>query len=544
MRHKQISNQLIFIFFSRDEIEKQLKLIRSHLNDLKKHRNELQVCETQLNSLSQQMALVREAETLGTAMESHQLGSVSQRYSVYRRTRDEFEAAKAVFVKKVEDCDKLMSCYRNCLDTIHSDDIYAYTQEAEELLSLSLNSEFDIICEFLEQTAQTQMYTQCDQTRRELDSCIKQQMRIVHQTFETFLQYGDVMKFYPAGQHNNHRCAKYSQWSKYLLEHKQVQSCRDVVAQYHAAHDRSGYKQIFECVISFNRHIQSNITNSTNSLQKLLDKLNNEFGYNGDINRVCKHQENLFKEAKSSVNLFLTRETGAQNALNVVIFSTLCDMNKRLLMIENAASSAGDNLAELTSNGKWFLDELHIFSTLSTELCSPLSHLNNSEANISLALDVLNATNQVYSSLRKMKDSFALDILPSALSGILSEDNSVLDMIATLSNLQNGLVPLTELLNNLKIYLRCITLNLPIPNSTTLNTAAELNSKLLSLKLDYEQNRSMNSLGRKLFLTFYEFFDKFDKDHNNLMNAVDKLDMGSNWIKLDQMKDAKNIGVS
>lgn len=490
------------------------------------------------------MALVREAEALGTAMESHQLGSVSQRYSVYKRTRDEFEATKFILLKKIEECDKLIYSFRNCLQTIHINDMLTYLQEADELLNLNINSEFDLICDFLEQTAQSQMFIQCDQTRRELDSSLKQQMRIVRETFEILIQYGTVMKYYPLGQQDNHRCAKYAQWSRFLIEQKSVQSCRDVVLQYHTTLDRSISSPVFDYVALFNRQFQNAINDTNEALQKSYEKLNNEYACNNDLNRACKIQENDYNEAKLSLAQFLSREKGAQRALESIISSALCEINKRFLKIENAAASSADNLVDLTSNGKWFLDELQIIATLSTELCSPLSHLCASEKSLSTALKILTLSCNVYSTLRNIKNAFITDILPSASSGILSEDKSVLDMIATVSNLQQGLIPLPELLNNLKNHLRCTMLNLPSSNVGSINIADKLYEKLTALKLKYEQNDENDNLGRSLFLNFYDLFDKLDVEHTKLMNAFDGLVVNSNWIKLDQMKDAKNLGVS
>lgn len=511
--------------------------MQTNLIELERQRQELIQSEEQRESLSQQLAMIREAESLGSALGSHQLNTLSQRYSVYKRTMDEFKASKMALLEKEEECKKHCDSYKNCTDYFNNNKFSEYLVELSQ--STLFESEFELIKDFLESSAQSTVYTQGGQIRKELDAANIQQIGLTKQAFETLIQYETMMKYCPQGYDDNHRFSKYSQWCRMLVDKKSVQSCREIVAQYQTIFGDAAVKPPKEHIDSFKRQLQVVINEITNNLKKTYEGLQVEFNQMDPI-MLLQQFDQLYSETKASMIMIMQKE-GTQKALDCVAMTTLMELNKRFLIMENAAGSSSENLFKLTWNGKWFLDELYHLSSNVWEIVnvSGLSndHIDNFEVNC------LKQSNSVYFTLRQLNYNFLTDVLPDIFQGIISEDKTVIDMISAVSSLQDGLLSIPELLQNLDNLLRCTIMNVPSTHSGASEMASELKSKFNTLKEKYLRSKE-NLVGHRLCLSFSKLFEDLDMEHQNLTKSLDLLNVNDEWRKLDYIKESKDLGVS
>lgn len=483
------------------------------LQELEQQRSDLQKSENHRNLLSQQMAMIRETEALGTAQGSHPLNTLSQRYIVYKRTRDDFENSKKALTEKSNQNKKIMKDYFKS-----SNGIFNHLIDLE--LISCIGSEFDLIQEFLENSPQHQIFIECDLKRKELNTFGLQQISTIRSAFEALLQYSAVVKFFPKGFHENHRLSKYSQWCLFLVENPSVQSCRDVVKQYQTSLGDSSVKPSTQQVISFSIQVQTILREATIKDQKIYERIKSELE-SGDFKSV-------YDQSKMAISLFLEQE---KCAMETIAVNPLYELNEKFLRLENAAVSSGENLIDLTSNGKWFLDELCIVSSSITEICDSIL-VNDENQFLNQSIDCLKSTSRVFECLRRINYDFMTLVLSETIQQIISEDKNTLEMISSVSNLQKDLLPLPELLTNLNLHLRCTIMNVSSPHFDSCLKVKELRKKLNVLK-DESEN--------KIFPVFNKLFEDLEYEQSCLMKSVDKLILQPEWKKINEIKESINL---
>lgn len=511
--------------------------MQTNLNELRIYRGVFKKCENQLDLLSKEMSLIREAETLGSAMGSHQLATISARYAIYRKTRDEFDAARNQLVQKADESEASIQAYRQCLETLKTGAINEHQAEVDALSFAQIQSEFKMMRDFLESSAQSQLYAQCEQTRYDLDAAILQQITLVRKTFDDIQQYGAIVKYFPQAYHENHRFHRFAQWSRFLVEQKTVQACRDVVLQYEQQLGVNAAKPVQQFLFGFAEQLRYTLDELNFKINRTRDRLSEEFdavaGDDGD------QQETLCDEARSTLELFLQNDE--KGSLNCVTVTALCDINKRFLMMETAAASSGENLVDLTTNGKWFLDELFLFSTLQTNICQIITGKGGEEPPSKSYLAILYALNRLYACFRSMNEKFTRDILPRSIEGIIAEDRSILDAISAVSNLQPP--ALADLQNSLGIHLHCAVRGVASPNGTieAMAVVETLKTKLRELFDNFEVAADAESSpGKRLLLDLNQLFKDLEGAHAELMLAIDGATIVSN-LELDQVKGAHDL---
>lgn len=562
----------IFFFLCRDGFFNQLKQLQTYLFGLQNQRENLQSLQANRLLLSKQAALVSEAESLGTALGSHQLNTLTQRYSVYKRTRNEYAACKQSLRDQSSTCTRQKLDYHNCIQSIETNKIAEFLVELNELLpamqTVSATHAFDIVKEFLDNSAQMAIYLQSCQISSDLDVSLMQQTTVIRKSLETLIEYGAVSRYNPASNHAQHRFAKYSEWCEFLMEHSSVQDCRDVVTQFQASFGKNAINKIsIQQVITFSYQLQNNIRDGQLKLSKQLERLNVELNgmpVEGDAaTSVVPFKR--FEESRNAIRIYLdesTREKAEKRnnviALQCIITTTLCDLNKRLLMMENAAASSGENMIDLTFNGNWVLDELYTHSAIMCELATIIETAHRDYTGTMLSHEFSNAAQClreiqcVHETLRTANEQFAQLILNDALHGVISENKSVLDMISTLSNLQEGLQSIPDLITSLNLLLRRKAMSSSRMVSPTIDLSAEnaicndvgiLRQKLCCMKQQFEQCTDLEP-GQKLFLQFNTLFDKLDDEYQRLIDCLQRLTLNDECQKIDQFKNSMELAVS
>lgn len=194
------------------------------MNNYKKQYYEINSDEQQRDMLTRQLAMIREVETLGTAMSSHPLNTLSQRYHTYKITLDEFNHIKQILYDKQKDYEINYQSYYNIISKSNDIIIRELQYELDEMTTIQINNEFDLIKEFLDNNQQynnnnsLNMYTEADQARKELNVSFMQQSLIIKVAIDTLSQYLNIIQFYPRSLIQKHRYVCYMNWCKQLLE--------------------------------------------------------------------------------------------------------------------------------------------------------------------------------------------------------------------------------------------------------------------------------------------------------------------------------------
>lgn len=95
-------------FLRRDDVHNQLLLMKKHLFELSSNREEIKRLECQRSLLSKQISLVRELDALGHAMSSHPLNTLSQRYNVYKKKRNDVLLIQNILVEKAVESERML----------------------------------------------------------------------------------------------------------------------------------------------------------------------------------------------------------------------------------------------------------------------------------------------------------------------------------------------------------------------------------------------------------------------------------------------------
>lgn len=550
-------------FCCRDGIFNQLKQVQSYLLILQQQRLNLQSLESNRLLLAKQAALVGEADALDTALGSHPLGTLTKRYATYKQSKDEFENCQRALLDRVANSNKQMIDYHSCLQSIETNKLAENLNELTGLIAsikmMPPNHSFDLVKEFLDNSAQNPIYLQSCQLNSGLDVLLTKQITAIQQSFETLIEYGAITRYHPPSVHAQHRITKYAEWSKYLSEHQSAQDCRDIVTQFQATIGKNAVnKTPVQQVITFSYSMQTTIRDAEFKLQKLLERLNVETDnavIDGTTTVNIIKYNNLFEEARNTIRMFIEEQSALSAdkkynvlALHCVTITTLCDLNKRLLLMENAAASSGDNMVDLTFNGNWVLDELYAHSAIMCEMASIIEKAHRDHATKTLTQQFLSAAQclremqNIHEQLREFNEQFSLTVLNDVLYGIISEKQSVLDMISALSSLQESLQSIPDLLNNLYLYLR----HGANAEVGTLQACADVG--ILRHKLDMLKEQLLLSgpheIGSKLFLRINGLFDKLDEEYERLVVGLADLNLMGDQRQIDQIKNSIQLAVS
>lgn len=552
--HRIIIHFFVLLIFHRDGFFNQLKQLQTFLLNLQTQRSNLQKLEANRNSLSKQAALITEAEALGSAISSHPLNTLTQRYNVYKRTRNEYNNCKQALLDQSAVRTKQMAAYHNCLDSVRENKIAEYQLELAEVSSAlqaqTATHELDPLKEFLENSTQTAIYIQSCQMSNELHVTTLQQIQLVQQSLETLREYGEVTRYHPSSVHMAHRLAKYSDWCHFLSDHQSVQECRDVVTQFQMSVGKNAINKVpLQQVVTFSYQLQTNIRDGQFKLQKTLERYSvevDESKAGDDMGSVLRQYECLYENAKIAI-----QQVGQENGtmLILAITTVLCDLNNRLLLMENAAASSGDNLVDLTFNGNWFLDEIYMHASIMSEMVE-----FSADVNSQMNVKAMHAVKTSYEHLREINATFSAQILGDAIYGIIGEDKSVLDMISTLSSLQEGRQSIPEILTNLNLHLRRSVRIASGGNSSPSFTShhitsqacadvKELRRQISETIAQFSQIDEPNA-GQKLFLELNGMFDELEIEHGRLLDCVNDLLVPENWKKIKQIKDSMDLAVS
>lgn len=421
--------------------------------------------EDRLLELHQQMALIKEAEYHGR---NHSLYTLPKRFTLYQQTQGCLQNARKALEEKISEFENNSLMHSSALSKLRGPQLTQWLQELNFPLDHDNHRVFDVIKDFLQNAGQTSMITQCEQLEADVAQLAQQQLIYIRTCLDLLSQYGAIAGLYPSTYLEKHRSVCYVKWCKTLLESKSVETCHDILTEFNIIYSPETVNNpLTQQVVTFSYQLQTLLNETNIRLQKSYDRLTVE-GIPDSGSRLDK----TYNETKSSISNFLRNEKGASKAFECVTMTALCALNKRYLTMEAAAASAGDYLVDLTSrDGDWFLDEMHLMSSLVTELSSliPIQHNSSSKSEdnrIPIVLNCLKNANNVYKGLQELNFNFHTIILPETMKTIQTEEITVLTMINDVNNIiLNIKYPLHEILAQLERHLRFIVMEMEVSST-------------------------------------------------------------------------------
>ncbi|XP_058442712.1 serine/threonine-protein kinase Smg1 [Malaya genurostris] len=522
---------------NRDDIYQQLLLMQTFLLELQTSRQELSVAEGQRDSLSRQIQVIREAESLDSAIASHPLNTLSQRYSVYKKIIDEHESVRSILMSKVSESEKQIEDYMSFWKDYESGKLQEYMQGVEVHVEDCSDSEFDQVCEFLESSNLHDIYVNSNACRHELNDYTFRSALLVKHALETLSHYGTIVSYYPSDCIQDHWNFRYSVLYRKLMDENSQQSCLEVTRLHQQYKTRNRKISSSQQILSFSYQLSNLISDNTFRLAELVTYHTQEtIESNVPIDQ-------LYEASLATLNAIAFGDTNARQTLTCAALKLCLDLSQNYLLLEQTASTAGDALVDLQLNDSWFLTELYITSAQLKTLCDVFFPMDSSLAlddNFSVGSSCLSICVSMYEYLNSMNECITQSLLTETMKGIISENPSVIEMISAVSNLQTDLYSLPQLLENLNIHLQCVAMNIPSTQNIALDAVQDLKRKVTKLGERYLKEN--HTEGAKLYFKLHSLFDELLLKQNDLLVIV-----YDGVLKLyesdlfDQIKDSKDL---
>ncbi|CAK1585847.1 unnamed protein product [Parnassius mnemosyne] len=507
-----------------------------------KENDELKSIETKLKDCHQQMALIKEIEAYGPNLSSHPLYSISQKYTSYKQAKNAVEDSMKALIKILNDFDTQIENFAATNEVLNGPQLMAWVQEFSGTSEDDENSIFEHIKEFMTNAGQSSMISQCEQAETELNQSMQQTNVLVRSCLELLSQYVAVSQYYPQSQTEYHRIVMFRKYLAAALESKLPEVCRDVSNQVTTLVNADSNTGDTQQIIAYNYRLQQINADANANLNKCLERLQLE----GGPDAVVLAQD-AYKEAKTNISNWVRAEEGAAAALESVVVGMLCNLNRRFLMLENGAQSAGDCLVDLTSReGEWFLDDMNALSMQVVELLSllPLQSASVEDAAMSVAVECVRNANLLLADLVQLNDNYSTIILPEALKKVHSEDPSVLIMISELNAvIMNSPVPLNDLLAQLEMHFRYLVMDMESPASGAQILAAELRARYEALLSASSSDSESQSAGRMLLMGFNGLFAAVELRARELADHL-AAPIPPAWRKIDHINDAMHMSAA
>ncbi|CAH2090705.1 unnamed protein product [Euphydryas editha] len=502
---------------------------------------ELKAVEAKLQMCHQQMALIKEIEAYGNNLNNHPLYAISQKYTSYKQAKNAVDDSMKALVKIVSDFDTQIESYATTSEVLNGPQLMTWVQEFSGSNEDEEQPIFEHIKEFLTNAGQSSMISQCEQAEQELNQSMQQTNQLVRSCLELLTQYVAVSQYYPQSQTEYHRIMMFRKYLAAALESKSPEVCREVSNQVAALVNAEPNTGDSQQIIAYNYRLQQINTEATAFLNKCLERLQAE----GGPDAVVLAQE-AYMEAKTNISNWVRTEEGATAALENVVIGMLCNLNRRYLMLENGAQSAGDCLVDLTSReGEWFLDDMSSLSMQAVELLSllPLQSASVDDAALPVAVECVRNANLLLADLVQLNYNFNTIILPEALKKVHSEDPSALLMINELNNvIMNTPIPLNELLTQLEMHFRYLVMDMESPASGAQIVAAELRARYEKLLSPPAESESQ-SAGRMLLMGFNGLFAAVELRARELADQL-AAPVPAAWRKIDHVNDAMHMSAA
>lgn len=363
----------------------QLQEMNEHLHRLIERRFALKTLEERKIMILQQIEMVSDLEK-APSFENHPLASVYQRYSVFKRYKDDFQLVNREIEKKIGNYETLISEYKTC------------TRDSQEINTPSelLENEFEIVKDFLLNSNQNSTFFSGLNLAKELDGLQTQHLILAAGAVEIVKKYSEIAGFLPPDYQNYYCAPKHLEWLRHVAANQTVEACQKIVLQYQLS------------IAEFENHSQSpHIFSFAYQMQGLQNEATSRL--QGCLEELKKASEALAQYKEAEKSMMAADKKGLRPSVQGLMLETV---RKSIVLEQNNTSV-----------------DLEAYC----EFVLALTNFSGTKAGVKF----LKTVRAAYAALEGLHAVFYAQIVPAILRGIFSGDQTVLDMIADISSLYN-----------------------------------------------------------------------------------------------------------
>ncbi|XP_066926510.1 serine/threonine-protein kinase SMG1-like [Clytia hemisphaerica] len=438
---------------NKDDLTHSLKNLRISFEGYCKAVNSQYYTQEELHVLKHQMTLLKSA----LLRSDHPLHTLQSRYDKQARLLEDFKFWKHKLDEKLIESKHLLLNYQKTFLKVQGSHIASLFTEVCKLAEVGSPS-YGPAVSFLKSAGQSNVVKQCESIENELSVVLNQRRSALRNCLEAVLTYSSIVNQFSL-EYTNHPslCLWVPLLSNLLMDPTSV-NCNETLAQSTAILEAKAalHKDFEPLVVTLENKLDHYFNEQNGKLGKLCERRNTEptelSGLSGPVT-----------ETWNALRKFVGDAGGAGAiSLACVTVTALNTLNKRQLVMENAAAVATERLMHLTSrDGDWFLDEL---STMCANISQLLSVLKNNPLrpqlnaknnqnqssdlldNINVGMQVVFAAVKTYTSLQELMSNFRTIIVPEAANSFLKNNQSVIYIAETVKDLvENSPMTLKEL---------------------------------------------------------------------------------------------------
>ncbi|KAF4800880.1 Serine/threonine-protein kinase SMG1 [Turdus rufiventris] len=532
-------------FKNRDEMLAVLPKLDSSLEEYLNLQEQLTDVEKLQGKLLEEIEFLEGAE--GVDHPSHTL---QHRYSEHTQLQSQQRAVQEAIQVKLNEFEQWITHYQTAFSNLEATQLASLLQEISTQMDLGPPSYVPATA-FLQNAGQAHLISQCEQLEGEVGALLQQRRSVLRGCLEQLHNYATVALQYPKAVFQKHRIEQWKTWMEELICNMTIERCQDIFRKYELQYAPQPPPSTCQFITATEMTLQRYAADINSRLIRQVERLKQE----AVTVPVCEEQ---LKEIERCIKVFL-HENGEEGSLSLasVIISALCALTRRNLMMEGAASSAGEQLVDLTSrDGAWFLEELCSMSGNVTCLVQLLKqcHLVPQDLDIPNPMEASEAVhlaNGVYISLQELNSNFRQIIFPEALRCLMKGEYTLESMLHELDNLieqtTDG-VPLQTLVESLQAYLRNAAMGIEEETHTHyIDVARVLHAQygeLIQPRNGSVDETPKMSAGQMLLVAFDGMFAQVETAFGLLIEKLNKMEIPLAWRKIDIIREARSTQVN
>lgn len=486
------------------------------LQEMLAHAIEKSAIEARRNLLQEQSLLLDSVPRFGSAMLNHSLNTASRRYEVRKRTTLEHERIRDLLSGQQAQSRDQMKRYVDCVREATQPNACEELLRANQQVNNAINmSEFEIVRELLENSTQGAMYVEGDKLRQELNASYLQQATILGKCIEDIVQYSEVAMLYPNSETiHKHRITQYANWCEMLINDPTSVACHQVIAMFQQIFGHTAPRSAIPQEVNFAFQLYAAWTTANEKLQQLNERVQFQIQ---KIASISAHNQT------NELTTYLRN-----GDMDCVSIEVLCDINKEMLQLEKTASF---DIHQKTEDIEIVFGKLSALTNIAIHTCE--TYTNSSHDPI---LRGLRTARECHHNLRNIHQRFVTAILTQIISGIASEEPSIMAMITLVLQLEADPIPISEQLKQLRLY----TINGEMSAHHFVDKQLLLNVA----QLQHSIQDDPKSPGSLLFTELWASFESLDVGESQLMEIVETPEVLDEWRSgIDQVEEATKLSV-
>ncbi|XP_069762352.1 serine/threonine-protein kinase SMG1 isoform X4 [Narcine bancroftii] len=535
-------------FKNRDDMLAVIPKLDTSLDDYLNLQEHLTKVEKLQGKLLQEIEFLEGAENIS----DHPALTLEQRYSEHTQLQSQQLAVQEAIQVKLNDFEQWISQYQAAFSSLEATQLASLLQDISTPLDLGAPS-YVPATTFLQNAGQAHLISQCEQLEGEVGALLQQRRTILRGCLEQLHSYAAVALQYPKAVFQKHRMEQWKTWMEELICDMTVEHCQELYRKYEVQYAPQQPTTNCQFITATELTLQRFAADINSRLIRQVERLKQE----SVTVPVCEEQ---LKEIERCIKVFL-HENGDEGSLSLasVIISALCTLTRRNLMMEGAASSAGEQLVDLTSrDGAWFLEELCSMSGNVTCLVQLLEQCQLVPQDLDIpspneASEGVHLANGVYTSLQELNTNFRQIIFPEALRCMMKGENTLQNMLGELDSIieqtTDG-ISLQMLMDSLQAYLRNAAMG--IEEETNVHYI-DVTRMLRAQYTELIQPRSVDgsaeetpkmSAGQMLLVAFDGMFAQVESAFGLLIEKLNKMEVPLAWRKIDIIREARSTQVN